>query len=99
MEAKNPSEYSGCDRSQQKILQQDSNNYYRSDNQYKYGVLFSTFINKEVKVVEEEEIKIDPCNLCRPINHASKDFISSKLKYANRERLSRTQAAKYTTIC
>jgi len=81
------------------ISEKDSNNYYRSDNQYKYGVLFSTFINKEVKVVEEEEIKIDPCNLCRPINHASKDFISSKLKYANRERLSRTQAAKYTTIC
>ena len=81
------------------ISEQDSNNYYRSDNQYKYGILFSTFINKEVEVVEEEEIKIDPCNLCRPINHASKDFISSKLKYANRERLSRTQAAKYTTIC
>jgi hypothetical protein len=81
------------------ILEQDSNNYYRSDNQYKYGVLFSTFINKVVDVVKEDAVKIDPCNLCRPINHNSKDFISSKLKYANRERLSRTQAAKYTTIC
>ena len=81
------------------VLERDSNNYYRSDNQYKYGVLFSTTIDKIVDIVEEKEEVIDPCDLCRPINNNSKDFISSKLKYANRERLSRTQASKYTPIC
>ena len=81
------------------VSERDSNNYYRSDNQYKYGVLFSTSIDKVINIVEEKEEIIDPCDLCRPINHNSKDFISSKLKYANRERLSRTQAARYPTIC
>jgi len=81
------------------ISERDSNNYYRSDNQYKYGVLFSTSIDKVIDIVEEEEEKIDPCDLCRPINKNSKDFISNKIKYANRERLSRTQASKYTSIC
>ena len=79
----------------------DSNNYYKSDNQYKYSCLFSTSIEKEIEVVVEEAgIKIDPCNLCRPINHLPKNGnISSKLKYANRERQSGSQASRFTSIC
>ena len=77
-----------------------SNNYYSTTNQYNYGILFSSNINKNIVVVEEKEEKIDNCSLCRNINHNSKDNLSRRLRYSNREQqTSRTVASKFTTIC
>ena len=80
--------------------QNDSNNYYKSNNQYNYGRLFSTTITKSFQEQTIETVeKPDPCELCRTINHSSKDSMSSKLKYANRERLTGMQAVRFTNIC
>ena len=73
----------------------DSNNYYNSDNQYKYGVLFSTYINKEIitDVVVEEKKENDPCELCRSINHSSKEVLNRRLRYSARAQQSSRSAA------
>ncbi len=78
----------------------ESNNYYSTTNQYEYGILFSSNISKNVAVIEEKEEEIDNCSLCRNINHNSKDNLSRRLRYSNREKqTSRTVASKFTTIC
>tara|TARA_B100000795_G_scaffold269562_2_gene259341 strand:+ start:4905 stop:10667 length:5763 start_codon:yes stop_codon:yes gene_type:complete len=85
--------------SQNTSVQSDSNNYYLSDNQYEYGVLFSTNINKVVETVVTTVVKLSGCEKCKPINHSSKEYFNKKLRYSNREKQNRQNASKFKSIC
>ena len=72
-------------------------NYANTSNQYRYGVLNKT---QEIVIVEkqEEEARIDPCGLCRPITK-TKNVENLNLRYARNVRLNFRTASRVRESC
>ena len=72
-------------------------NYSNTTNQYKYAVLNQT---QQIIIVQEkqEEVRIDPCGLCRPITK-TKNVENLKLRYARKVGLNFRAAGRIKESC
>ena len=72
-------------------------NYVNTSNQYRYGVLSKT---QEIVIEqkEEEEVRIDPCGLCRPITK-TKNAENLNLRYARNVGLNFRSAGRLREAC